>query len=365
MRILNRYIFREVLGSWLVVTSVLLIVLLTNQITRVLARAAEAQFPREVLLQLVLLGTLQNLTVLVPIGLLLGVVLALGRLYHDSEMVAAQSCGAQPWRIYVPVLALAAAVMVALTWITLELAPAAANRVLAMRGEAARIGQFAMITPGRFRSFGGGSTVVYAQAQSANGDLLRVFVQRSDGDRVEVAVAERATHVLSNDGRLHTMTLYKGARYEGVPGEPQFRIVEFDENIIPVRVPAFDLIPNEADTMPTGALMHSADLAERAEWHWRVGIPVMALVLTALAIPLARLRPRQGRYGRVGLAILVYFVYISLMSAAKVWIARGVTPDWLGLWWVHAVVIAFGVVVIRAPAWRARWRYRKTPTVAA
>ena len=49
----------------------------------------------------------------------------------------------------------------------------------------------------------------------------------------------------------------------------------------------------------------------------------MALVLTLIAVPLSRLRPRQGRYARVGFAIVVYFVYSNLLSASKVWVEKG------------------------------------------
>ena len=95
LRILDRYILREVAVTWLAVTGVLLAILLTNQIARVLERAAESQYPRGVVLELIMLGAVQNLALIVPVGLLLGIVLGLGRLYHDSEMTAAQACGAQ------------------------------------------------------------------------------------------------------------------------------------------------------------------------------------------------------------------------------------------------------------------------------
>jgi lipopolysaccharide export system permease protein len=85
----------------------------------------------------------------------------------------------------------------------------------------------------------------------------------------------------------------------------------------------------------------------------------MVFVLAMLAVPLARLRPRQGRYARIWLAIVVYFVYFSLASAAKVWLARGTLPEALGLWWVHLLVLALTFTVIFAPAWRTRWRHRQ------
>ena len=161
-QILTRYILRETMGSWLAVTGTLLVILLTNQIATVLARAAEQGFPREVVMQLVGFGALTNLAVLLPVGLLLGVMLAFGRLYHDSEMTAVLACGVDRWRVYAPVMALALVVAAAVAWLTLFAAPDAAARVMQLRASALQAGEFAPIAPGKFRSFGGGSAVFYA-----------------------------------------------------------------------------------------------------------------------------------------------------------------------------------------------------------
>src|SRR5262249_10089453 len=145
------------------VTGVLLAILLTNQVAGVLARAAENQYPRGVVLELIGLSMLQNLPLVVPVGLLLGVVLALGRLYHDSEMSAAQACGVGSRPVLVPVLGFTAVLAILVALVSLYVSPAAIGRMLELRREALRAGQFAPLTAGRFRTFGGGSTVVYAQ----------------------------------------------------------------------------------------------------------------------------------------------------------------------------------------------------------
>ena len=85
----------------------------------------------------------------------------------------------------------------------------------------------------------------------------------------------------------------------------------------------------------------------------------MGVIMALIGVPLARLRPRQGRYARVALAILVFYLYIQLAIAGRFWLERGVTPGWLGLWWVHAGVALFGAVLIYAPRWLARHRYRR------
>ena len=359
LRILDRYILREVVVSWLAVTGVLLAILLTNQVARVLERAAESQYPRGVVVELIMLGAVQNLTMVVPVGLLLGIVLALGRLYHDSEMTAAQACGAGSRTVLMPVLGFTAVLAALLAALSMYVSPAASQRMLELRSEALRAGQFAPITAGKFRTFGGGRTVVYAQGAERDGTLTRVFVERERGDTLEVALAQRATHAYSPDGDLQVITLYDGERFEDIPGERRFRIVRFAENTIPVRLPALSSGIVQIEAVPTRELFKAQTPVQVSGLHWRIAFPLMALVLACIAIPLARLRPRQGRYARIGYAVLIFFVYINLALAGRQAMARGALPAWIGLWWVHVIVVLLAAVILLLPKFLARQRYRR------
>lgn len=356
-KILGRYVLREVVLASVLVTAVLLVVLLANQVAVVLERAAVNQFPQGVVLQLIWLGALQNLTILIPVGLLLGVVLALGRMYHDSEMAAALACGVGPASIYRPVALLAVLVAAALAWLTLSLSPDATADTLSLRSAAARAGRFAAIAPGKFRTFGG-TAVVYAEDVNPDGTLGNVFVEHNRGTRVEVALAQRARHSVTADGLTHTITLYDGERFEGVPGSPQFRIVRFAEHLIPIQVPVPADVIRNIEAQPTAELLGSSDPEKRAELHWRIALPTMCLILTMLAVPLSRLRPRQGRYSRVWLAVVVYFVYSNLISTGKVWLAHGTTAGFLGLWWTHVVIALLALAFISGPRSVANLRLR-------
>jgi len=356
--ILGRYILREVAAAWLVVTGVLLVILLANQVVGVLERAAANQYPQNLVLELIGLGSLQYLWVLLPVGLLLGVVLAFGRMYHDSEMAAALACGVGPLNVYLPVALLAVLVTVALGWLTLALAPSATQRALGLRNEALRAGQFGAITAGKFRSFGGGSAVVYAEQVNPDGTLGQVFVERNQGPVVEVALAQRARHDVTPDGLTHILTLYDGQRFEGVPGSREFRMLSFAEHVVPVRVPQSTDAVTALEARPTAALLGATGKPEQAELQWRIAMPLTCMVLALLAVPLARLKPRQGRYARVWVAVVIYFLYLNLISAGKVWIARGTVPATLGLWWTHAVVLLLALVVLVGPGLSTRLRYR-------
>ena len=357
-KILGRYILREVILAWLLVTGVLLVILLAYQVVGVLERAAANQFPPDVVLELVWLGALQYLSILLPVGLLIGVVLAFGRLYADSEMAAALACGAGPANVYLPVVLLALVVAAGLAWLTLVLAPQATEQALSLRQQAVRAGQFAPIAAGKFRSFGGGNAVVYAQGVNPDGTLHNVFVERNRGAVVQVALAERARHSVTPDGMTHILTLYDGERFEGVPGSAEFRIVRFAEHTVPVQMPVSTDRVRDLEARPSMALAQSSDPQQRAELQWRIATPLMCLVLALIAVPLARLRPRQGRYARVWVALLIFLFYSQLISVGKVMIGRGTLPAFLGLWWTHAVVVALALLVIFGPTFTNRLRYR-------
>ncbi len=357
--ILGRYVLREVVIAWLAVTGVLLIILLANEVVGVMERAAANQYPQSMVLELIGLSSLQYLSIVVPVGLLLGVVLAFGRLYHDSEMAAALACGAGRMTLYAPVGLLSLLVAAALAWLSLVLAPQATAQALSLRNAALRAGQLAPIASGKFRSFGAGTrAVLYAQAVGRDGVLGEVFLERNDGAEVEVALAERATHSVTADGLTHILTLYDGERFEGVPGSPEFRIVRFAEHVVTLQVPPLTDVVRDLEARPTSSLRHSRDRAERAELHWRISLPIMCLVLALLAVPLSKLRPRQGRYARVWVAVLIFFVYYNLATTGRTWIARGTAPEVLGLWWTHAAVALLALAVILGPGLAQRLRYR-------
>jgi lipopolysaccharide export system permease protein len=304
------------------------------------------------------------MTVLVPVGLFLGVVLALGRLYHESEMTAMSACGVGPLRIYRPIAVLALAVTALLAVLSFRVVPAAWMKSGELRTEATRAAQFGALEPGRFRSFAGGDAVFYAERVTESGELFGVFVQRADGERIEVAMAERA--VQRGAGQPEQLfVLYDGRRYEGVPGTPNWRIVEFKEHGIPVRLPEAKAGKDRIEMKSTAALLAADEPKARAELAWRTAVPVMALVLMVLAVPLARLRPRQGRFARVGLAVLAYFVYSNLLAAVRVWIQKDVPGGQFGLWWVHAIPLLLAAWLLwrelhPGKLWRLPWRRRPT-----
>ena len=287
-----------------------------------------------------------NLSIIVPVGLLLAVVLTLGRLYHDSEMAALQACGFGPSRLLPPLFAFAAVIAVGLGWLAFVQVPQADREAQLLRQSALKEAQFGQLDAGRFRSFSGGDAVFYAERVDQEGVLHNVFVQRESDGRIEVALADTATYSKAAPNGVHLVTLFNGRRYEGAPGSNDFRVIEFREHGIPISTPADVVGSQDPDTKPTRELLGSHAPADIAQLQFRASTPIMALVLTLVAVPLSRLRPRQGRYARVGFAIVLYFVYSNLLSASKVWLEKGELTPAIGVWWVHLAALALGLYLL-------------------
>ena len=353
MNLLNRYILRETFFASLVVTLVLFVILMSNQFAEILNDAATNQVPRDAVFAVFSLTSLQYITFLTPIGLFLGVMLALARFNRDSEMAAMASCGVGPVRLLGPISVLTVLLAVTVAWLALVRTPEASRQIEEIKVQAREDLKIGVLESGVFTSPDSGDTIVYAQ-DVAGDEIYDVFIEHKDGDRVIVIRADRGERRQNDvDGQL-TFVLYNGRRYEGIPGEESFRIIEFGEHGMPVRVDQ----PEEeqpVETKSVEALLASSAPADRAELQWRLSAPFSLFVLALVAVPLSRSRPREGLYARLGVGILVYIIYANMLNIARSMVERDEVPQWLGMWWAHAALAFIGLTLLaRDSGWFTR-----------
>jgi len=350
--LITRYILREVVGNWLVVLAVLFVIFMSNQFAEILGDAAADRLPRDVVFAVLGLTSLNYLTLLAPLAAFLGIIMALARLTRDSEMAALWACGIGPGRLLVPIGVLAIVLAAGVSWLALDQAPQAMQRIEEIRFAAREAVRLDVLEPGQFTSPDSGDTIVYARAVS--GDRIDgVFVHSMADERVVAIVAQRGNRVQEPSTGETQFVLHDGRRYEGVPGERSFLMIEFEEHGIPVRTEPDEEPTQRVAAAPTAALVGSRDPAERAELQWRLSAPVSLLVLTLLAVALAsRSTPREGRYAKVGIALLLYMTYVNVLSIARVWVERELVPEWIGLWWVHGAAALVALWLLgRAAGW--------------
>ncbi len=359
-RILDRYIFREVAGAGLGVTAVLLFIMLTNQFALVLGQVVKGDLPKDAVFQVIGLTGLQYLTLLVPISLFLAIMMAMGRLYRDSEFPAMMACRIGPGGVYRPLAWLVVPVCALIAWIAVDLGPRAMATVEQISVEARRQADLASVEPGKFTKGGDDRSVVYVEKVNANGQFANVFLERrTESGEIAVVVAKRGEQTTSADQNSRFIVLHEGRRYDGVPGSPEFRVVEFAEHGIPYHLPEAREAQLKPPAQPFATLLRVRDARSVAEMQWRIGVPLTTLILALLAVPLSRSRPRQGRYGKIMIGLLVFIIYFNLLAASKAWIEQGVLPGIIGLWWVHGTMLLLALFLL---AWQNNIFRRLFPT---
>lgn len=355
--ILSRYILREFLGNWLAVALSVSVLVLGSQLTRSLERAAEASLPSDIVLKLTLLTFLQTAQITMPLALLLAIVLTYGRLAHDGEMSAIRSSGIGPWQSARGILAFGAAAALGLGSVTLYFAPQMALREQLTLSDAYRRSQLSAFEPGRFTQLPGTGLVVHVGSVDASGGLRDVLFLQREGKTLEVIRADRATYELDAGIRNLSLHLEQGERVTGEASVAASQRIRFATLELSVPLPSVERSRTSRDLMPTAELLGSARREDQAELQWRASVPLMCMLLMVVAVPLAQLRPRQGRYTRMAPALLLFFLYVNLLAATRSSVARGTFPLWPGMLTVHVAIAAGALLWFTRKRWlRSRAR---------
>jgi lipopolysaccharide export system permease protein len=330
------------------VATVLFLIFISMWFARLLGQVAAGDLQLSVVFLLLALKSVEALMLLLPLALFLSVLLAFGRLYKDSEMVAMLACGVSLLRVTRLVFWFGLGFAFIIGAITLYFGPLAnAERYKIQEQLKASIG-LESIAAGQFRELAGGEVIFYAERLSDNGDAMEnVFIQGVHQGAENLLVAERAWLREGERGDRY-LVLENGNRYEGVPGRADFRIIHYREHEIRVAAPEA-LIEQDNDekaALPTLSLWASDTLVHKAELQWRMAMPLSAVLLALLAVFLSRTNPRQGRYGKFFLGILVYIIYSNLLAVARTWVERGKVDPLIGIWWVHALLVVVLAVMM-------------------
>lgn len=359
MTTLQRYLVRQLAASTAATVVVLLLVSLGGVFADLVSEIARGRVPAPLLLSQLGLRIVSFLPLVLPLGLFIGLIMGISRLYRDSEMAVLAALGQGPRQLLGPLLLVAAPMVGVVALCALWLGPLAERQARQAVEDANRSFLVAGLDAGRFVELPGGRGVVFVGELSPDGrDFKRLFVQMRRGDRVDVITAVEGEMFLDRGGRF--LRLRDGFRAEGQPGERDFRLQRFEVN--EVRLPDPESSNrNPLAGRPTLSLVSpTATPRARAEFHYRLGVPVLALVLALLALPLSRSPPRQARYGRMILAVLAYAFGMNLLVLGKAWLGAGQVPMALGLWWLHVPALALAAWAIARDGLPPRRRTTRT-----
>ncbi len=338
--IVARYLTKEILTTWLAVTTVLFLIFFSNRVMRYLADAASGAISNEVVFQLVAIKSITALPVLLPLALYLAVLVAMGRLYKDSEMTALAACGVGISTVLKNVVYIALPVSLLLLGLALYGVPSAQKWAAQIKAEAQASADFSTIVPGRFKTARNEGLVLYTEDVQEQGQRLEgVFARHIEGELVSVLSSASAFHFHDQANDVMFIVFKDGYRYEGEPGGADFKIIEFDEYGVRLEQSTAQAGSLPISAWSTQALLDSTGLKQAAELQWRIAMPLSTVLLAVLSVLLSRADPRQGRFAKLFIAILVYVLYNNLIGIAKNWVEQGQVPVMVGIWWVHVLLI--------------------------
>lgn len=363
--IIFRYLTRDLLLTSLAVSSVLLIIFLTNSFGRFLDDAAEGKLAVDVLFKVVTFRMPYMLELILPLGFYLAILLAYGRMYIESEMVVLSACGMSQWQLLRITLAPAALVAIAVAIFSFWLSPSGALMTEKILAEQRNRSEFESLQEGRFQAIGQGKIMTYVENVSDDNQRLdQVFVAQRDSDTTSsVVVAQTGEQAYIKEYGQRYLVLHQGYRYEGRPGTREFKVTQFSEwgRYLPPTSSVAEF-ERESDAKTTTQLFGAEDVGSQATLQWRFSMPLMVFIATLMAVPLSKTNPRQGRYLKMLPAILIYVFYLAFLINARSAVADGDLSPVLGLWIVH---LPFLVIALLMLNWQSLMQSRNKPAQSA
>ncbi|WP_286787452.1 MULTISPECIES: LPS export ABC transporter permease LptF [unclassified Pseudomonas] len=364
--IVFRYLAREVLTTMGAVSAVLLVIIMSGRFIKYLAQAAQGILDPGALMMIMGYRIPGFLELILPLGLFLGILLSYGRLYLESEMTVLSATGMSQQRLLAYTMAPATLIAFVVAWLSLSLTPMGVQRVGEILNQQDALTEFDTLAPGRFQSLRDGSRVTYTEALSNDRTQLSgVFISekneaKAGSDRgIGVLIADKGHQEIHSDGSRY-LILENGFRYDGTPGQADYRALQYDTYGVLLPKPEVSTDVGAREAIPTRALMSSDDIRQKAELQWRLSIPVLVFIVTLIAVPLSRVNPRQGRFLKLLPAILLYMAYLSLLIAARGSLDKGKLPPAIGLWPVHLLFLALGLLLAFWEPLRLSMRRRAT-----
>lgn len=340
MRLFQNSLVRECAGTALATFVVLLGITVTTQLVRFLGLAAGGSITFTGVFALLALTSFSYLPVLLSLTLFIAVLMTLTRSYRDSEMIVWFSAGMSLTRWLPPVLSFAVPIVMLVALLSLLLSPWAITKSEEFRSYMDNRDDVSQVTPGVFRESKQNERVFFVENVNEGDNMVaNVFVSSTQHQKTGVMVAKRGFMQTADNGDRF-LVLLNGRRYEGTPGTTDYKISEFERYAMRIESREARAAAPSAKSLPTLALLRDPNPLNQGELAWRIGLPLSALILAMLAIPLSFVNPRAGRSLNLVMAILVYMIYNNVISIAQAWIAQQRVSLPAGVLGVHAVMVA-------------------------
>ncbi len=388
MRTLDRYIVREIIPPFLIALLVFTFILIIPFIITLAEQMIAKGVPWTTLLRLMATLVPSALGLTIPMALLIGILVAFGRLSGDREVVVLMACGVSPYRLLRPVLVMALVCWGLTSWVLLKAMPDGNQTYRAITmGIVADRAEGEVRPRVFFEDFP--STVLYVREVPLQGggwqDVLAA--DTSNPAQPVIYLARRGRMLVDRQAKAIQMVLEDGTRHTTRVDDPSsYEVLRFErtvvslnpESVFPRQGPARgerelalpELQARVAELEALGLSPHNAVM----EIHKKFSIPVACLVFAILGLALGASHRKDGKLASFVLGIGVIFVYYVIMFTAEAMAKGHQVPAWLAMWLPNIILGAAGVLLLVSRARSADqpiritlplWFRRRDTTAAA
>lgn len=354
--VFQRAIVAELSNTAGAVFTVLFSITFSVGLVRILGQAAGGSVDSQAVFAIVALTALTYLPTVLTLTAFIAVLMTVSRMFRDSEMVVWFASGQSLLACIRPVLRFATPIVLLVATLSLVISPWANRQIAESKQRFAQRDDVSRVAPGRFIESSNAQRVFFVESVDLQGAAVRnLFVShRSQGREGVIVAAEGVIEVFPDGDRY--LVLQRGRRYEGDPGQLQYRMLEFDRYAIRLDSrPDAPLAELSARAKPTQQLIREPTSWNRGELLWRIGLPLVTLLLALLAVPLGYVNPRIGRSANLIVAVLLFQLYHNGMSIVQAWVTQEKLAFGIGVWLTHALVAVLVAALFVRRVYLQRW----------
>jgi len=349
MLIIRRYIYQEILHRLLWIATLLFLIVMTNKLVDYLADAASGRIPGNYVFKFLWVKMLAMQPEMLPLVLFLSVTLAFSRLNQDNELAVLAATGVGKQVLLKIVARFMFLFCVVAGFVAFYAAPWAKTRIATLKAQAWQEANISGIAPGKFKELSGGKGVVYVENLSLDKrSMEHVFFQNLHGSSSVLKAGGARLEIDKNSGDRFII-FENGRRYQGRPGTLDYKITEYEKYGVLIEAGEEKSGLAGPDTIPTLELLAASRTDQMAELQWRVSAVVACILLAFVGVLLNQYPFGQKPFTLMLLGILVYFIYHNLLSISRTLLEKGKISPYLGLWWVHVLLLLIIVAIYYLP----------------
>ena len=338
--IVNKSFITEVLRTALAVTFVIISIFLVMRVMGFLSQAAEGLIPVGGVLSLVTLKMVSYLDVMLPLMFYIALIMVLNRWYSDHEMAVLASAGFGTFHFLKPLSVLVLILGGLVTFFSFYLTPLSLAQGYSLEQQYRQSNEVSGVITGRFVEAKDGNGVYFVEDYNrGSGNYENVFVYSKSFDREGVVVAKTAYRTEDEKTQDQFLVLVNGSRYEGNPGSPDYRVVDFEKYALRIEPKNQTKLYLPVRARPNNELRESDDPKLKSEWYWRIAKVFTLPILAIFALALSHVDSRRGKATGMVLAFLVYLTYTNMLAYTVALIKKGEATSGAPVWLVHALYL--------------------------